>query len=493
MRRSILIAIFLLPTARIHAQEPPPGLSAAAASPRNEAKTSKSPPSAPLLVHGDLSAEVVQTGETIRFWLTFENRADQPLSDIYVAGLYAPGFKSSCYCQISTERIPCLSAPELPRANALGASSSPPGHCSGIVSPLMPGQSFTVWGELQAESPHSREKIKAIVSWSDVGPLFSSELAPIGEIAIEDRWQIRGNALAGFLYGVLKDFALPLILLILTVAVGVYDKRKETRRLAHEKDLEDQRKREEERRSHISQTWVTMLPESHKLATELYMPIAAAVRGAVRELENYEAAKRELSSSTEETGEHAVAQKKLTESRRAAFYYLLLFLRRVRHLAEVKGGFYFKSRAGEELARGCLESFRDKFLEVDEKGIALVSQCFAPLDFFEKRAPFLQKMDADPKTELSQYLSECFVKFEEWLDSAMPTEALKFLKGLRSVLTYEMNRPYFYWYEEQEEPLILDDQVSSAFDEVKKRIVGKLVDKVFEIEIDRYIRAEKLS
>ena len=81
-----------------------------------------------------------------------------------------------------------------------------------------------------------------------------------------------------------------------------------------------------------------MLSKSHENAERHYMPIASAVDGL----------------------DEALKDAKPEE----AFYYLALFLRRMWKLREEIGGFYFKDRTGEKVARGCWVLFVERFEDV---------------------------------------------------------------------------------------------------------------------------------
>jgi phage tail tape-measure protein len=45
-----------------------------------------------------------------------------------------------------------------------------------------------------------------------------------------------------------------------------------------------------------------------------------------------------------------------------------------------------------------------------------------------------------------QPLEDAWNDFGEWLNAGKHVQAMPFLKTFRAVLSYEMNRPYEYWY-----------------------------------------------
>jgi hypothetical protein len=125
---------------------------------------------------------------------------------------------------------------------------------------------------LSARAEHQKERVIASLTWDD-GHTTSHSFTPLGELVIQSGWD-QWRSSAG--YDLVKDLTLPVVLLVLATALGFYDKHRENVRHRKQEELEERRKQDAELRAQTAQTWTSMLPESHKLATTYYMPIDAA-------------------------------------------------------------------------------------------------------------------------------------------------------------------------------------------------------------------------
>jgi hypothetical protein len=211
------------------------------------------------------------------------------------------------------------------------------------------------------------------------GKSVSSRFTQLGETAVQTGWE---HWRASWIYDLLKDMTLPVVLVGLGTALGFYDKAKENRRQKMEKQLEDDRKVDAELRAQTVQTWNSMLPESHKLATEYYMPVDGAASAALDEFIGRE----EAIKSGDQVAQRAVEER--------AFYYVLLMSRRFRALADDKGGWYFKNRVGEQLVARCLENFRVLLLRAPQDAQVRWSAAVGVLGAREKLGTFRTSLHA---------------------------------------------------------------------------------------------------
>src|SRR5207248_5432220 len=118
-----------------------------------------------------------------------------------------------------------------------------------------------------------------------------------------------------------------------------------------------------------TETWKQMLPISHRYAAKFYLPLSSAAEDAVEAFEE--------------------------PNPEAAFFYILLLLKRIDLAKESIGGLYFKNNAGEELAQLCWRSFRNKFLGKDtdlfSAKMQVISQSIdVKIKFGKFQADFLQ-------------------------------------------------------------------------------------------------------
>lgn len=413
MRTSLLpfctvIWVLLLESSSLEAQSkpaPPPGRS-----PDSEVRT--------IEVTGNISEAAIEKGQKTSFFLCIANRTPEPIQSVRFDELHAEGFQI-------VKRSWC-------------AADNP--NCELIASQLDAGQSIAVWGELFGSQPHEKETVVSKISWIDSAKTVSSRFSQLGETAIQTKWE---HWRSSWVYDLIKDLTLPLVLVGLGTALGIYDKAKENRRQRLDKQLDEERKKDEELRAQTAQTWNSMLPESHKLATEYYMPVDGAASSALDEFIEREKAITEGNQT----------QQKAAEER--AFFYLLLMSRRCRALADDRGGWYFKDRVGEQLVARCLENFRVLFLHQPNDAQVTWSVAIGVVDARGKLGPFKAALHGSDGN--GALLREAQRNFDLWLTSADFEPALRNLRAMRLVLTYEMNRPYEYWYGSCERLNLSDD------------------------------------
>lgn len=415
-----------------------------------------------IAVKASLSATLTHVGENVRFWLTIRSLAPQGISQLRFVQLRAHGYKiaSLSWCPKEKEDYQQGSKGGIVSPSEVSELNVPP-KCILIADALKPGQSITVWGDLHAQERHHKQTLVAVLSWVNTQKIESRVAAPIGELQATWWW----TEPLSYLINLIKDFALPILLGLLAFLYQRLDKAREQARLEQEKTREQIRQEQDRLRTQIAETWSKMLPESHRLATHYYMPIEAALRGALQFLE---------------------AQQ--TESQQRAFFYLVLFERRMRHLINSAGGFYFKDRVGETLTIRCYQEYRKLYYYDDNEKLKRLGTMLDHIRVSETWASFSKKFTESGTAK--QNLDDGWKDFKEWLDSGNCGRAMPYLKAFRAVLSYEMNRPYEHWYGRREK-IELDQGIESTILEIAKRIQSEGPTSDFIVKVQEYLANAK--
>jgi hypothetical protein len=248
-------------------------------------------------------------------------------------------------------------------------------------------------------------------------------------------------------------------------------------------------KRGEEERSHLTTTWEKMLPESHKLGMQHYVHIQAFVRNGVRSLELYRDAPATMPA----------AEKDDLVTR--AFLSLLLFDKRMQYAAQTVGGAYFKNRTAEEIVGWCYKTYREAYYDVNlvrrseyehllriVKPKTTLGDAFALLTPPTPPDPDAAKAAGDVAN--AKLLNDAKAAFILWAASAQCNAALPFLKAFRAVMTFEMNRPYRYWYA-QDECLELSAEAEQALGLLGKNVMKGNEFTAFQLKIQSYVQEAK--
>jgi hypothetical protein len=261
---------------------------------------------------------------------------------------------------------------------------------------------------------------------------------PLGGSVIQTAWERRLQAVRELL----KDFALPLILLLLGGLVSQLDKEREEARQKHDREREEAQQKHDRETQQTHLTWNAMLPETHKLTFRYYMKIQAAAGGIMRDLEKSSVAMRA-----------APADPKTTELCRSAFFYMVLFYRRIKYFLDHNSGFYFKCPAGEGLVVATYARFRDLYRGADPLWAVRrnIDRMLQHVELNETFDSFLTKLDGSIgiPNSVTQNFKDGWTHFLTWVSSSDCEVALLELKSFYSVLSWELNRPYAYWYGEK--------------------------------------------
>jgi hypothetical protein len=179
---------------------------------------------------------------------------------------------------------------------------------------LAPGQAVTVEGHLTVGEHRGKFGISTVVGWTDAAKADRRKGITLSPIVVGDT---ESERVLHFLRGCvnfLKDFALPLALLFLGVRI----------------------KRAEEHNALLQQTWNLMLPKVHENVEKYYIPLMSHAASVLRYVK-----KNDLGY---------------------AFFFYAKFLAMMRQMFDAIGGFYLKSREGEDVVSLLWESI---MLEAD--------------------------------------------------------------------------------------------------------------------------------
>lgn len=338
---------------------------------------------------------------------------------------------------------------------------------------LGPRDRLTFWSTLQAPDFEGEYEVLMVYEWTQQrqGTPPASRVVqnsvlvgPLEVPGFKEQFLRIGNSL----YAIWKDLALPMALVALTFMFSQAGERFAARRRREEEKRDLDRKTEEEKREgarkreelkreearkeaererdRVRETLARMLIVSHRDAKRYYLPWLSAASYLVR----------------------AVEQRRDPEE---AFYYLMLLLRIGEQLREENGGFYLKSRQGEDIVFftwGILKAAIEKRWGLSDYTAAVES-----MSSREKYWRFQENLAQ------REAMRRCREDFQKWLQEDVPFSAyMPLLRIFYETLGYEANRPLVYWYESAQDPprAVLEEAVA----ELSK---GPLREKVEKTEL----------
>jgi hypothetical protein len=526
MRRAVFVLLLLLSAILAGAL----GNDAKTEQQRGDSRAPVASASSDVDVTAGLSRSRLRVGKAVRFWLTIRNRTALGLTSVSLSDAGLPGFKIMSRCWRPVSGNSCV-PPSLAEKNASAPVSGGLQNQDVIVLDLSAGQTLSVWGELGADDRQEKQKPYITVQWQSGDQGRSQVVVPLGELEAQDWFDSLKEGWTA-VQGFLKDLALPILLAVLAYLFKQWEDNRETERrtaetnreearqkaewdrqadrLKADKDLEsarqeaerdreltrqnaekllDQKRQEQEReRQQLLQTWNKMLPISHEDATKYYMPLGSAVRSTV---EAFELCRKALDKTPPELPLESAESKH-------ALYYFLVTLRRCRSIADERGGFYFKDRVGEKLTALCVEQLGSLYVRQIPAVQESISQVLSGIEPLEKLGTFIPKLDgslskakATPPVEDARCL--VYSQFFAWLSTTEFRLAIPLLKGLVAVLDFEMNKPYEYWYpEDQKERLKLEPKIEKTLQELAE--ARKLLDDEYKhlpAELEAYLLRSK--
>lgn len=340
-----------------------------------------------LSVSGHLDREIAEAGDIVRFWVSFTNETTEPITDLVVA-LSHPGFDQAGNCW--QEHAP-VCAPDGTRPPAI----------------LAPGERVILTAALRAGRSMGKVAPTAFYRWrAGAGPLRQG-VTTIGSVELAGSWET-----------VLRFVEVLIWPVVLLGLAGLF-------------------KWTEQQRAEIQQTWTQMLHKSHENAERFYMPISSQIMRLRKDLERLEKATALCEATTVDDAER---ERRLSPLHCALFEDLLVLVRRQREMAARIGGWYFKSRSGEDLVA---EVWRCFLLTAHERlERPLLERVLDGLAAKDSPAQVAQKLASTLADDGSKLSASC----RTWLSSGDFRQVFCLLNLLEVLLDFEMNRCYERWY-----------------------------------------------
>jgi hypothetical protein len=269
---------------------------------------------------------------------------------------------------------------------------------------LQPGETVDFTTVLTAAQTAQRFTATAEIEWcTEMGS--DSETLFLGPIFVRLQSEPRIYAISKMWVDLLKNLALPIVLIIATSLFSTRQRNAEAR----------------------SASWNLMLEKSHANAEHYYMPLAHAADLLALRMNSADPAK----PSTFDV---------------PTFYTLVLY-KRYRVMFERIAGFYLNTRAAEDIAAACLDAFSIGLMKwVDQatrsKAKDYVGRYMELHTFKEKvlQKPEVQKV----KQGLIRWATEAPFQMNATFAA---------LSIMGEVLRYDINLNYQFWYKDPPEPL----------------------------------------
>lgn len=381
-----------------------------------------------LTVTGGLGETRAWAGNEVGFWLRVRNDSAQTWQAVTVTAVTA---------DIAITRT-CAGVP-LDRCDAV------------LTDPLAPGDERVVRGTLVAGTPGDYRP--TLLASASAGTAATKQsVVALGTLTV-DRYGWSWLVAAG---RVIEGLWLPVALAFLGY---VYQRRlqvaqeadrtaaahSERARLAQDAEIERGRKQQEREleqvrlereseRTHVRQTLTVMLPILHECATRHYAPMETAARALIEDMQAFQPAWTD-------------------DDYRGTVYRTVRIYQHIRQLTRSKGAFYFKDRIGEEIAAAAIEAFHDVLFVKNSPEERAVSRVLDAVDGHPHLSVgAFTTLAADTSADtapLRTALDILAPHLRMWLGSVHRETGLRYLQAFRAVLSYETNRPYAYWYQDE--------------------------------------------
>ncbi len=359
---------------------------------------------------GYLSRDSAGPRGKVRFWIAVRNGTKTPITGLRFVDFYVPGFDR----------------PEQLSGGCAGATWNQ------ICSALPAGASVTLWGDLSVSANEAtKENAYAVLLWDARESPAQSAVISLGEIErlswIGALWRRLSQ----------PDIGLPALTGIMIALFTWFTKRKEKREAnakqeqenkekTEREDRERKEKREAEERDQHQRTWDLMLPQAYHLSLRYYIPMANATLTAGI----YLAACRGTPQPSEQellAGLFGLAQMQWQRLR----------------MKQRSGGYHFKSRTAEALVEMLFQKHRYYFHMTAERYVTL-TKFLKPFHSQYEIVDF----EAD-RIAWDDSQKQFWQEFQQWVPGDDCKNDLIALGALQKLLTYESNRPFLNWYQEQ--------------------------------------------
>ena len=359
----------------------------------------------------------IHEGSAITFWIAVQNTTAAPIRGVSVLAFRKPNFSVD-----AAERQTCWAgaddAGQVPVCVVAGARPSR------LPVALAPGGVATVEGHLRAQEQPGQYSIAAVIGWTDAAGAQRRIPISVGPVTVEHEGKKNLATITRASQNFLKDLGLPLVFLWLAYWVKQLEDSRQGKKKTEEQEREQSRKEEDDRRAEerklaeeetarVRQTWTQMLPKVHENAEKYYMPLMGYARLA--------------------------ADMHAARNGAAAFFYYLRFLARMRDMADAIGGFYLKTRLGENLVSDIWDAVRKR---ADARlGQPVRQQLQVDIRSVETIGAFLELLGAETTIATA---------YGTWREGGTFEIDAALLSLFHHVLTYETNQSYEFWYEERE-------------------------------------------
>ncbi len=382
-------------------EEPATARFQSAAAAKKEAESGASGAPKGLAAYAWIDTNRVDSSEPLTMWVTFENHTADAIHKLHFVQFNAPGF----------------AVPECWYANTCmeGGEASATEHK--LPDTLAAGESATVWAKLKPAAESGRYTVLAVFAWQQGKEDFRSAVSA-GPVEVTAWWREAIQFVGKPLRELVQGLALPAVLILLGWYFQRRDKEREEARKVHDNEQDERR-----------QIWNSLLPGLLENAQKYYMPVNRSVKNLLQ------------------ASAKARTSKKATDAREYT-YSLLICCRRFRAVREHLGGFHFKDRDGERvtvLAWTILNHHVDSRFALRDK-----DEMLDLLDPMESFARFEERFRHWGSKELVTKLETQAVAWLTGDAQGSFAEVEPVLEILRCVLDYEINRPFFYWYDTKE-------------------------------------------
>ncbi len=423
-------------------------------------------PAVPLAFGESSSAQISATGtitshstlknELLPFAVTLRNDSASPLSSVRLVRT-PQNYELQKVCMLgSDEKVSCLARQQLASTGYL------------LTDTISPGQSFTMWGDLRPAATHKPETLTLIVGWeikkTEAASYPSSLVVSLGENQVLGCLETFWTAVVE----VAKLLLIPIALAGIGFFLNLSMKQREERIENREKLREESRQDAERDRTVRAETLKLMLQISHGYASQYYLPLSIALAGMAKNL------KKSIALEGEDDG--------LRDSKRkVAFFYHLLAWRRMSKITKAIGGFYLKDLRGEALVAECWS--RHKLAVAGEVEDQRYIATRAAIKRFTDDTDSYQAFEEQFENSAGQgywdeHIQLAWTLFQEWLNdknkvkqtwmddkSTVPEQVALNLEAFSSILDWEANRPYQYWYDHTAK-LTLNDETEKLLKEM---------------------------
>ncbi len=370
-------------------------------------------------IDGWIDDRRVTPGDPITFWIVVQNPPlGKEIRNVEIVALRRPNFEipaseRRCWRTVTSaagipaETVPICRNTAIPVAPWLPQPS------------VVPAGSVTVEGHLIAGPRGGKFGVTAVVGWVDASGAHRRKPISVAPVIVESQWRNRVVSAARILQSILsilKDFALPVVLLWLGYRIKKIETAREETLKKIETARESTRKKTDDHVARVQQTWTLMLPKLHQNAEKYYIPLISYA-GSVR--------------------------KHHTSNPEYSFFFYNMFLAQMKRMVDEISGFYLKDMIGEDVVSLIWEALLDEadspqwFGRVQRENLQLVVTPTHTYFEFQKTAL------------LDAAVASAHVKFVA--QSKEFAKQLPLFELFSTALWFETNICYVVWYDKPPE------------------------------------------